>query len=192
MTPVLDLGVKFKVYADGMNTLLLILGTLLSLGQTLVVQHSTMPKGMSHEEHLRHMQKDDALKERGALAMGFDQDKTAHRFILRRSGGEIVVEARAAGDAESIAQIRSHFREIAAAFADGLFVKPLATHGELPPGAATLAANTSRITYRYQELPAGAGVVIETFDAATLTALHDFLRYQIVEHKTGDPLAIQR
>jgi hypothetical protein len=151
-------------------------------------QHPGMPAGMSHEEHLRQLQKEEALKKRGALAMGFDQDKTEHHFLLRPNGGEIVVTAKGASDLESIAQIRSHFQQIATSFAAGVFDKPVATHEEMPPGAAALAANTGRVTYRYLERATGASVMIETADPDTLKAVHEFLRYQIVEHKTGDPL----
>lgn len=42
----------------------------------LAAQHPAMPAGMSHEEHLRHIKKDDELKQRGGPAMGFDKDKT--------------------------------------------------------------------------------------------------------------------
>ena len=38
----------------------------------LAPQHPSMPKGMSHEEHLKQMKKDEALKKRGAEAMGFE------------------------------------------------------------------------------------------------------------------------
>jgi len=155
-------------------------------------QHPTMPAGMTHEEHLRQLQKDDALKRRGALAMGFDQDKTVHHFLLQPNGGEIVVTAKSERDAESISLIRSHMQEIAASFAAGVFDKPVATHEQLPPGAATLTANNTRVSYRYRERPDGASVVIETGDADTLKAVHEFLRYQIVEHKTGDPLTLSR
>jgi len=41
----------------------------------LLLQHPAMPAGMSHQEHLRQLQKDAELKKRGALSMGFDQDK---------------------------------------------------------------------------------------------------------------------
>jgi hypothetical protein len=159
-------------------------------GASLAAQHSTMPAGMSHEEHLRQRQKDEALKHRGALAMGFDQDKTVHHFLLQPSGGAIVVSARNTADAESIMQIRGHFRDIAASFAEGAFDKPVATHGELPPGAATMTANKALIRYRYEERADGGSVLIETSDAETRRAIHDFLRYQIVEHKTGDPLTV--
>ena len=66
----------------------------------------------------------------------------------------------------------------------------MATHGEEPPGAATLAANKARVIYRYQQRTAGASILIQTTDAETLQAVHAFLRYQIVEHKTGDPLSV--
>ena len=164
---------------------------LLLSGAPLAAQHATMPPGMSHEEHLRQLQKDQALKQRGAAAMGFDQDRADHHFVLKANGGEIVVTAKAGGDVKTIADIRLHFREIAEAFAAGIFDKPLATHDEMPPGASTLAANKARVRYAYQERPAGASVVIHTDDSATVAAIHDFLRYQIVEHKTGDPLTLK-
>lgn len=55
-----------------------------------------------------------------------------------------------------------------------------------------MAVNTERIKYRYEERVSGAAVFIETTDSATLKAIHDFLRYQIVEHKAGDPLTPQQ
>ena len=167
-------------------------------GASLAAQHSSMPPGMSHEEHLRQLAasaKASAPKEvdrRGALAMGFDQDKTVHHFLLQESGGAIVVAAKEATDTASIMQIRSHFQEIAASFANGVFDKPVATHGELPPGAATMTANAALIRYRYEERADGASVVLETADRATRRAIHDFLRYQIVEHKTGDSLIVSQ
>lgn len=171
--------------------LTLALVTLLG-GAWPAAQHPAMPAGMSHEEHLRQMQKDEELKHRGTLAMGFDQDKTVHHFLLQPSGGTIVVTSKDAADAESIGQVRSHFREISESFGNGLFDKPVATHGELPPGAGAMATNKARITYRYEERAGGAAVVIETADQDALRAIHDFLRYQIVEHKTGDPLTAQQ
>jgi hypothetical protein len=155
-------------------------------------QHPSMPAGMSHEEHLRQLAKDDALKHRGTIAMGFDQDQATHHFVLRANGGAIEVSANDAADAKTIAEIQSHFREIAGEFAKGAFDKPLATHDEMPPGAAIMAKNKNRIRYRYEQRSNGAAVVIETSDAATLAAIHGFLRYQITEHRPGDPLTVQR
>ena len=51
-------------------------GALISATLLLTMQHPAMPKGMSHEEHVKQMENDDALRKRGADAMGFDQDVT--------------------------------------------------------------------------------------------------------------------
>ena len=44
------------------------------------------------------------------------------------------------------------------------------------------------ITYRYDEAPSGGAVRTATKDPKALDAVHAFLRDQITEHKTGDPL----
>jgi hypothetical protein len=155
-------------------------------------QHSAMPAGMSHEDHLKQMQKDEQLKQRGAAAMGFDQDATAHHFLLSATGGAIQVAGNDAADAATVAAIRGHLKEIAAAFARGEFDKPFATHGEMPPGVAVMQANKQLISYRYEDRPGGGAVVLSTTSADALKAIHDFMRYQITEHKTGDPLTVTR
>jgi len=155
-------------------------------------QHPPMPSAMTHEEHLAQLQKEAELKKRGAAAMGFDQDAVSHHFRLSASGGSIEVAVKDSRDASSLAAIRSHLREIASDFAAGRFDAPFATHGEVPPGVPVLQQHSGDMTYRYEEMPAGGRVVIATADAAALAALHEFLRYQIREHKTGDPQTLNR
>src|SRR5262249_61060768 len=76
----------------------------------LIAQHPSTPKGMSHEEHLKQMEKDEALKKRGAEAMGFDQDATTHHFKLATTGGSIEVTVNGEKDDATIAAVRSHPR----------------------------------------------------------------------------------
>ena len=154
----------------------------------LAAQHPTMPKGMSHEEHLKQMEKDEALKTRGAGAMGFDQDATIHHFELNPMGGSIEVTVRNQSDAIVVAAVRDHLRSIASEFAQGIFAKPFAIHGEVPPGVPLMQKNRRAISYRYEDVPAGGVVRIKTADAPALKAVHEFLRYQITEHRTGDSL----
>jgi hypothetical protein len=151
-------------------------------------QHPAMPKGMTHEEHLKQMEKDEALKRRGADAMGFDQDATTHHFRLTATGGAIEVTVKNGRDAASVTAVQDHLRSIAAEFAEGRFGKPFATHGEVLPGSDVMQKNKEAVLYRYDDLPDGGVVRITTKDAETLNAVHEFLRYQITEHKTGDPL----
>ena len=154
-------------------------------------QHPQMPAGMSHEEHLKQMQRDEALKKRGAEAMGFDQDATVHHFRLAATGGSIEVTVKDQ-DQNTIAAVRSHLRSIVSEFANGQFDKPFQTHGEVPPGVVEMRKSSQKIAYRYEDLPRGGAVRIETKDAKTLDAVHAFLRYQITEHQTGDPLQYKR
>jgi hypothetical protein len=66
---------------------------------------------MTHEEHLAQIEKDAALKKRGAAAMGFDQETTTHHFLLTADGGAIEVGVNAASDAVNRDVIRSHLKE---------------------------------------------------------------------------------
>jgi hypothetical protein len=150
-------------------------------------QHASMPAGMSHEDHLKQMQHDEALKKRGATAMGFDQDGTTHHFTLTETGGVIEVAVKAETDTETRDQIRQHLKRGASEFATGNFSSPMATHAETPPGVPVMQQRSAAIQYRYEETPRGGRVKIETTDSAAVEAIHAFLRYQIHEHKTGDP-----
>lgn len=152
----------------------------------LAPQHPTMSKGMSHEEHLKQMEKDEALKKRGAEAMGFDQDAVTHHFRLAPSGGSVEVTVKNGKDEAVIAAVRMHLRSIADDFARGVFDKPFQTHAEIPPGVPEMRKDRRKITYRYEDLPQGGAVRIDTKDARALEALHAFLRYQITEHRTPD------
>jgi hypothetical protein len=153
-------------------------------------QHPAMPPGMTHEEHLAQMQTDAELKKRGADAMGFDQGKTAHHFRLYTTGGAIEVVANDSTDGASRDQIRMHLKTIADEFAGGNFGKPVATHGELPPGARTMQERRNSLTFKYEELSAGGRVRITASDPEATDAVHEFLRYQIREHATGDSLTV--
>lgn len=148
-----------------------------------------MPAGMTHEEHLAQIQKDAALKKRGAVAMGFDQEKTTHHFLLTADGGAIDVGVNEASDVVNRDAIRSHLKEITGEFARGDFAKPFATHGEVPPGVKTMQQRLRAITFRYQDTAGGGRVLIQTADRRAKTAIQEFLRYQVREHGTGDPLS---
>lgn len=151
----------------------------------LAFQHPAMPPGMTHEEHVKQMQKDAELKKRGTLAMGFDQDKTTHQFRTSATGGSIEVDVRDPADAASREQIRTHLKDIAAAFAKGDFAKPFQTHAEVPPGVPAMRRLRAVIHYKYEETAGGGAVRISTSDPVALKAVHAFLAYQAREHHTG-------
>lgn len=143
---------------------------------------------MTHEQHMEQMKRDAEMKQHGNVAMGFDQDKTTHHFTMSAEGGAIAVDTNDPSDQASLRQIRSHLQEIAVAFKQGDFGKPLATHSEFPPGVPVMQRLKETISYTYAETPRGGMVRIATTNTEALAAIHQFLTYQVTEHKTGDPI----
>jgi hypothetical protein len=121
--------------------------------------------------------------------MGFEHTRTTHHFLLAKDGGTIQVEANDPMDAESVTRIRTHLAEIAQAFSRGDFAMPGEIHARTLPGVSEMSRLKDAIVYRYEEIEHGARVRITSSDAAALVAVHAFLRAQIEDHRTGDPLA---
>lgn len=130
------------------------------------------------------------MNERGDKVMGFDHLKTTHHFLLKTDGGVIKVEANDASDKESRDQIRRHLRHIAKMFSEGNFAAPMLIHAENPPGADVMKKLKDNIKYEFGENERGAQIRISTSDADALKAIYAFLRFQIKEHMTGDPLEV--
>jgi len=127
-----------------------------------------------------------AVDAHGDHVMGFSHEKTTHHFRLYADGGAIEVTANDAKDTESTAQIRMHLGHIAGMFAAGNFQAPMLVHSQTPPGVPVLQRLKSEVSYKYQDIDRGGRVRIATKNADALAAVHEFLRFQIADHQTGD------
>ncbi|HEX5707369.1 MAG TPA: hypothetical protein VFX96_08740 [Pyrinomonadaceae bacterium] len=143
--------------------------------------------GDSHE-HAGHLA---GVNARGEKAMGFSQTETTHHFLLMRDGGAIQVEANAAGDTANRDKIRGHLAHIAQMFSAADFNTPLAVHDRIPPGVPVMQRLKAEIRYRYEDTETGGRVRISTNNREALDAIHEFLRFQIKDHQTGDPLEVK-
>ena len=142
-----------------------------------------------HAQHqgAKHQESKPEMDKRGAVGMGFSQETTTHHFLLRKDGGAIQVTANSAEDKASVAQIRKHFEHISRAFQAGDFDIPMFVHEQTPPGVPAMKKLKDKIQYKYEELEGGARVSITSGNAEAIEAIHQFLRFQIQEHETGDP-----
>ncbi len=143
--------------------------------------------GHKHDQHMDHGAEVDR---RGDKAMGFSHAKTTHHFRLYADGGAIEVEANDSKDTASRDQIRQHLAHIAQAFASGDFSIPKEVHDQVPPGASVMSQLKEAISYTVEETGRGSRVRISTKNAEALRAIHEFLRFQINDHRTGDPLEV--
>jgi len=137
--------------------------------------------------HARH-QAAEAQRQHEEEGMGFSQERTAHHFLLTSDGGTIQVTANAAGDRTTIEQVHRHLEHIAQAFRVGDFATPASVHGREPPGVPAMRQLKAEISYTYQSRPDGAAVVIRSRNPEAVAAVQEFLRFQIGEHRTGDPV----
>lgn len=119
-----------------------------------------------------------------ANGMGFSQTDSVHRFHQTKNGAIIEVQSKSADDAKLISQIRDHMKYIAASFTKGDFSTPLFVHGVEPTGIARMKELNAQITYKYVELPNGAQVEITSKSPQAVQALHDFMDFQSVEHRS--------
>jgi hypothetical protein len=76
-----------------------------------------------------------------------------------------------------------HLHHIADAFQSGDFDIPMFVHNTEPPGVVVIKSHAKNIHYSIEETPNGGRVVIQTDDKDALAAIHQFLRFQIEEHK---------
>jgi hypothetical protein len=76
-------------------------------------------------------------------------------------------------------------------FGNGDFTAPMFVHDGIPPGVTTMKLLKAKIRYKYEEISSGGRVRIESSDPVALAAIHDFLRFQITDHQTGDTLAVE-
>jgi hypothetical protein len=144
-----------------------------------------------HATHASPHDHQQIVENHGDQAMGFPHDKTTHHFHLSETGGSIQVTANDPKDSADIQAIRMHLEHIAAAFAAGDYSTPMFVHDEVPPGVTSMKLLKDQIHFRYESLDAGARVAIASDNPLALAAIHDFLRFQITDHRSGDPLQVE-
>ena len=154
-------------------------------------QHATV--GLSaqaaKDDHVQHH---SDVNKRGDQAMGFSHEKTTHHFRLKPHGGAIEVSANDPKDSTSRDQIRHHLGQIVESFGKGDFSSPLFTHGEPPPGTAEMTRLKADIKYTFEATDRGGRVLITTANPDAIDAIHQFLRFQNKDHRTGDSLDVEK
>lgn len=127
------------------------------------------------------------MEERGEKGMGFSQTSTTHHFLIQPSGGTIEVSVKDGSDAANRDATRMHLAHIAKEFQSGVFDIPMFVHDTVPPGVPEMKRLQKEIRYSFEESPSGGRVVISSANQDAVEAIHKFLKFQIEEHKTGDP-----
>lgn len=148
-----------------------------------------------HAEHMKAREKADGSAAHGAGVdkrhdtLGVAHEASRHTFKSLKDGAAIELRAVDAKDTATIDAIRSHMRTIAEQFAANDFSTPQFVHGKTPEGIEEIERLHADITFKYESLPTGARVRFTTANAEALRAIHAFMRFQNIEHRTGDATA---
>jgi hypothetical protein len=140
-------------------------------------------------QHAAHQQEMNA---RGEKAMGFSQTATTHHFVLLPDGGYVQATANSKDDSKTVEQIRAHLFDIKKRFASGDFSAPELTHGKVPPGVDQMQKLKADLTYNVEHIEGGGRLRIVSKNPKAVAAVHEFLKFQIEDHETGDPTAVQK
>jgi hypothetical protein len=157
----------------------------LSLFALRIVAQTTTPSPTT-----ANAQRAADVDQRGDEGMGFSNAMTGHHFHLSPDGGSIEVESDSPEDTVSKEAIRRHMQKIAGMFSQGDFTLPMFIHDTVPPGVEMMKRLKDQIAYTAENTAKGAQVRIVTVNPEALLAVHEFLRFQIKDHRTNDPLEI--
>jgi hypothetical protein len=155
----------------------------LAFGQTPTA--CPMHKQVTSDDHAA------GVDARGDHAMGFSHEKSVHHFRLFSDGGAIEVVTNDPDDISTRDEIRGHLSHIARMFTEGDFQLPMVIHDKVPPGVPVMKSKRTAISYTFEPTPTGGRVRIATPDKDALEAIHQFLAFQIDDHRTGDSKAIE-
>ncbi|MCA1581325.1 MAG: hypothetical protein LC796_08000 [Acidobacteria bacterium] len=159
------------------------LAALFFLPAALLAQTSAPAPPAGHDHHAM-------VDSRGDHVMGFDHDRTTHHFRLYKTGGAVEITANQAEDTASRDAIRGHLSHIAKMFSKGNFQAPMLIHDQVPPGVEVMKKRPSAVAWKFRETDRGATLEARAADREGLEALHHFLRFQIEDHRTGDPTGV--
>jgi hypothetical protein len=158
-----------------------------SMAIPALVFGQSVPSCTMHEQHQQTSDQHAAgVDARGDHAMGFSHENSAHHFHLLADGGTIEVVANDANDTATRDEIRMHLSHIAKMFTVGDFQVPMFIHETVPPGVPVMESKRRTITYVFEPTPNGGQVRIVSVDTDAVKAIHEFLAFQIDDHRTGD------
>jgi len=71
-------------------------------------------------------------------------------------------------------------------FAAGDFNAPMLIHDRVPPGVPVMQRLKAQIQYTFEPTDRGGRVRIASKHVEAIGAIHEFLKFQIEDHQTGD------
>lgn len=118
---------------------------------------------------------------RSGPVMGFDLDRSLHKFAPTRDGGILTITSRD-GDPTQVQRIRLHLQYQSKTFRRGDWANPIHIHGSEMPGLSTLVTAGNEFMISYEVLPRGAQIKFVSSDEGVILAVHRWFGAQNTDH----------
>jgi hypothetical protein len=134
---------------------------------------------------------DPALLTRATRVSGVDSERVNRHFYVLKNGGAVEITAKDANDDATIKAIQTYLKKESDLWMKGNFDNIAAVYGRAPEATTQLKKLRDNVTYAVVPEENGAVVRMLTINPMAKSAIHDYLRFQIDQLKTGDPTTPQ-
>ena len=134
---------------------------------------------------------DPTLLSRVTKVSGFDNERVNRHFYVLKNGGAVEITVKDPNDEATIKAIQAHLKKESDLWTKGNFETLTTVYGRPPEGAAQLKKLRDEVTYAVVAEENGAVIRMFTVNQSAKSAIHDYLKFQIDQLKTGDPTSPQ-
>ena len=178
-------GYSISLIADWASLGVTNVGTseIISNNSNIKVYPST--SSFNESSHVRHSPTNMTMMkmmERGDIAMGFNQNKITHHFVVTPDGGKIIITALNGSDKQTIDEIKNHTLDVQKEFSEGNFTKPFFIHAQEVPGIKVMSEKKDLIKYNIRDLNNGSSLQLTTNDKELIDAITQFMDFQARQH----------
>lgn len=134
---------------------------------------------------------DPALLSRISRVAGFESERVNRHFYVLKNGGVTEVTVKDPADEATLKAIQTHLKKEAELYAKGNFENITAMYGKAPDSVVMMKKFRDEITYAMVPEENGAVIRMFTVNPQAKAAIHEYLKFQIDQLKTGDPTTPQ-
>jgi hypothetical protein len=135
---------------------------------------------------------DNDLNSRFSKALGTDASRIVQHYYLVKNGGVIEFTAKDPNDTTTISALQKYIDTQKDLFEKGKNDPDADVHGKVPDGVPILRKLRNEITFFAVKNDDGAALRMFSVNHQARQAIQNFLKFQINEHKTGDPLVTEQ
>lgn len=132
------------------------------------------------------------VESRFSRAMGVPVEKVTVHFYLVKNGGVVELSAKNPTDTTTAAALQKYLQNQKDLWEKGKETAVTDVHLRAPEAASTMRRLRNDITFFMAKTDSGGVLRMFSINEQARAAIQDYLRFEITEHKTGDPTTLDQ